>query len=66
MAYHKTCESDPAVKGAADKKAKHEAMNACVSNAATADTANGKACTDFMAKMEKHHHDKPATPPAGT
>ena len=52
-AYRETCKEDATVKGAADKKAKHEAMKACVSAAAAADTANGAACTAEMAKHDK-------------
>ena len=49
-AYFETCKNDPSVTGAADKKAKHQAMKACVAAAATADTANGPACTAELAK----------------
>lgn len=52
-AYFETCKNDPSVTGAADKKAKHEAMKACVTAAATADTANGQACLDHMSKEKK-------------
>ena len=52
--YEKTCESDASVTGAADKKAKWEAKKACITAAATADTANGQKCLDAQAKHKKH------------
>ena len=50
--YADTCKSDPSVTGATGK-AKGKAMNACVTTAAKADTANGQKCLDEKAK---HHH----------
>ena len=49
-AYEATCKTDASVTGAADKKAKHAAMKACISAAAQADATNGAACTAAMAK----------------
>jgi len=56
-AYEATCESDASVTSATDKKAKWAAKHACIAAAAKADTANGQACADRMAKHdEKHAH----------
>jgi hypothetical protein len=57
-AYVPACKTDASVTGAADKKAKWQAMSACVSAAAKADTANGQKCVDAQAKHEAH--EKPA------
>jgi hypothetical protein len=51
--YAETCKSDPSVTAATGKKAKWQAMDACVTTAAKADTANGQKCLDEKAK---HHH----------
>jgi len=53
--YADTCKSDPSVTAATGKKAKCQAMDACVTTAAKADTANGQKCLDEKAKHEKHH-----------
>ena len=53
-AYKTTCKADPTVTAATDKKAKWKAEEACVKAAATADTANGSACTAEIAKHHKH------------
>ena len=54
--YADTCKSDPSVT-AATGKAKWQAMDACVTTAAKADTANGQKCLDEKAK---HHHHQGA------
>jgi hypothetical protein len=48
--YMESCKTDAAVTAATDKKDKWKAMETCVKTAATADTANGKACLDEQAK----------------
>ena len=49
-AFFAVCKDDATVKAATDKKAKHEAMKACVDAAAAADATNGPACAAAMAK----------------
>ena len=51
--YLETCKNDSTVTSAADKKAKHIAIRACIAAAATADLENGKACLDKMTKSKK-------------
>lgn len=53
--YADTCKADPSVTGATGK-AKWKAMDACVTGAAKADTANGQKCLDEKAKHHKGHH----------
>lgn len=53
--YAEACKSDPSVTGATAKKAKWKAMDACVTNAAKADTANGQKCLDAKAKHHGGH-----------
>ena len=55
--YEATCKTDPSVTGATDKKTKHQAMGACVTAAATADTANGQKCLTAKANHKKHDKD---------
>jgi hypothetical protein len=56
--YAETCKSDPSVTAATGKKAKWQAMDACVTTAAKADTTNGQKCLDEKAKH--HHHPEGA------
>ena len=55
--YQATCKSDPSVTGATNKKSKWKAMGACVTAAATADTANGQKCPTAKANHKKHDKD---------
>ncbi len=51
--YLEKCSNNPKVSAIKNPNKKRVALHSCVAKAATADTANGAACTTTMAKYQK-------------